>query len=432
MALSRRATGTEWDAWATVWCEVRRTYRKTRPTRAAVESVFVLALQPDLVVVDPIEIRDDLDEILPPPREIIGRARRMVADAYGTKATLSRALSAAAEALGRSPCLWIGPVFVSEFEPTAGRRLVDTLNRVPSGDALATWYLAPVVRMLCDPGPGPEWLFRYLALMRVARRGRPWLVPRGAPDVSQWSASPDYGWEALEAWVLRVWLREPLTWSATSDRLPAAVQFAIDALRQLARQAPTRGPAALDFEELCRPLRRCLYWYASVPENEPERRRTAQRLLRDLTRAVVPALPPREPIVLDAGHAGLYHTIRWSVGEIWRATRTQGTVLQRQEQLELRHANLTPVPDAATADASPGLHWLYRTQQRFWKDCGDLQDASPAHVARCYVKHFARLDVEPERLKELLASIKLEPPYQRRSVALGRLSWSERGFPPLG
>lgn len=432
MALSQRATGSEWDAWATVWRGDRWTHRKTSPTRAAVESVFALALQPDLIATDPIEILNDLDELLPRTGEIVGRARRMVAGARGTKVTLSRTLLAAAEALGRSPCLWIGPILISEFEPTAGRRLVDTLNRVPSRDALATWYLAPVVRMLCDPGPGPEWLFRYLALMRVARRSRPWLVPHGAPDVSQWSAPPDYGWESLEAWALRVWLREPLTWRVTSDRLLAAVQFAIDALRRLTRQAPARGPAALDFDELCRPLRRCLYWYASVPENEPERRRTAQRLLRDLTLALVPALPPREPVVLDPGHRQLYCRIRESVGVVWRQTRLRGTALRRQRKLEHLYDNLTPVPAEAMVDGGSGLRWLFRTQQRFWKDCGDLRDASPAHVARCYVKHFARLDVEPERLKELLASIDLEPPYQRRSMSLGHLAWVDRGYPPLG
>ena len=35
-------------------------------------------------------------------------------------------------------------------------------------------------------------------------------------------------------------------------------------------------------------------------------------------------------------------------------------------------------------------------------------------------------------IKELLASIDLEPPYQRRSMSLGHLAWVDRGYPPLG
>lgn len=432
LAQAARPSVSEWDLWASIWYGNRWTFPETAPTPAAVTCVFTRALLPDFESADPVELLDELHEHSPSSGDVLDHARTMVDVASEGSATPSCAVSIAATILGRSPCLWIGPILTSEFEPTAGHRLIETLNRYPSSDALAAWYLAPVVRMICSPGPGPEWLFRFLALMHRARRSRPWLTPRGAPETAQWSAPPDYGWESLENWVLRVWLREPVTYQKTDKRLEVAVQYAVRSLKQLTRLAPTLGPVALDFEELCRPLRRCLHWYASVSRNDPERRKTAQRQLRELAKAVVPALPPREPVVLEFSHGLAFQQFRELVSEVWESTRAKDTTGLRRRELEQRHGNLGPLAPTVERAAGPMTRRLLQAQRGFWKDCGDLALVEPSHVARCFVKHFMGVELEPRRIKELLATLDEEPPYQRRSIVLGRTAWSDRSIPPLG
>lgn len=394
-------------------------------------SVFSRALGPDIEPIDLIETFDDLFEPTWSDWDVMERARRMVAEASEGNTTPADAVSTAASEIGRSPCVWIGSYEVSRFG-LAGERLVDTLNQHPTNDALAAWYLAPVVRMIVSPAPGPEWLFGFLTLMRISRRRRPWLVFRGAPELSTWSAPVDYGWENLENWVLRVWCREPLTLADTDKRLPLAVEYAAHTLRDLTRRAPSIGPVALDFEDVCRPLRRCLHWYATAPLGQPERRVNAQRLLRTLTNSLVPALPPREPVILEYHHATNYEFFRQTVAEVWRATRSAGTIRKRRSELERRHNNLEPVDVAGRTALHPRIRELKRMQDRFWRDCGDLAHAEPGHVARCYMKQFMRIELEPRRIKELLANVDALPPYRSRPVAVGRRTWREQSFPPLG
>lgn len=422
----------EWQIWMSVWHGDRARYPECTPTESAVDAVFARALAPDLI---PIDIVDDLGtmfESMPSLRNVRRTAQEMAAAASDRTTKPADAVALAATVFRQGRCIWIGTHDITKHDFSAHHRMVDTLNRYPLDTSLAAWWLAPALRMLCSPPPGPEWLFGYLARMRVARRRKPWLLPDGIPESLPWSAPVDYGWECLEDWVLRVWRREPLTFEDTNERIATAVTYTVRTMQDLVRQAPAIGPAALEFEEICRPLRRCLFWYATAALNDAARRKYARDLLRQLADAMIPALPPREPVVLEYYHTERYEEMRQLVSEVWRETKRRGRLRRRRAELERRLGNLTPVGIRPGSVVHPMTKELKRMQDGFWRDCGDLSVAQPGHVARCYLKHFLRIELEPRQIKERLAQADAMPPFRRRSVGLGRETWSEQSYPPLG
>lgn len=322
--------------------------------------------------------------------------------------------------------------------PTRGfseHRIIRLLNAYPSPTGLSAWYIAPAVRRLIPPKPGPRWYFRHMDHCRRAKRGMPWLIFQGYPHIQDLKAPPNYGWQALEAILIRVYLLGGTTTSHCLDenRLKELVDYSCEKLKSFTRMASDFGPHALAFYELCGPLRHLLFYYATAPETPRALKKRARDLFKTLQGAHVPAVPAHDRVVLDYVHRDDYKKTLALVRKIWRKTRELGIQHLRREELEKQflHLQILGIAEDNWKSRDPErLKRYIRDRNRFWKRCGDVREAKPAHIAREILKLTHDLDLEPEAIKKALVASQKGFPYYRETLSLRDLSWTELIPPP--
>lgn len=278
-------------------------------------------------------------------------------------------------------------------EPVGRDRLLAWLNLYPRSDSIPALILAPLIhRELPSRAAPPARYFRSMAQASTLRRRRPRLIPQGVPAAHTIDAPPEFGWYALECWMLRAFVLRHRTecarlqWDVVDQpRLRALVDHAMERIRALNSVTLTEGRLAPQFFDLCRPLRDYLHWHVTEPTETVPARQKHHAMLRDLVRAIVPRMPTTPPIDLERALEG-YDRIYPVVKEIWNATAGDRDPKPRQSMLEKQLGLLEFLASVETdASLTPSQRKpLLRARRRFWRACEDLRRIGAAEFAALY------------------------------------------------
>jgi len=462
----------EWDVWKSVHeADAPATVRHDKPTLsedavlAVLRRAFVVEAETDwypdswpdgpfVVPVDDAALSIDATTLTRGAESLL--AKRSM--------SLHEAITTAAEIYGRTYGInLLGHTLGGSNPFSSIRDFFGLLNGYPRCDSIAAHVLAPCVRRLIPRALGPAWYFRYQAHLERSKRGRTQLVPFGFPQAKSFRAPADYGWRALETWLLKVFLFDKA--DGRSDRQQAAlVDYAVAQMTRFSRRAGDDGPLAMQFFDLCGPLRHYLFWYATSPLADINDRRRCRNLLGRLQHAAVPRLPPRAPRLLDDGYRDHYSNLLSATKKAWSETRGAQRRSVRKERLEKYIEPLGFLRLAASgqyAASEDDAKAFARVHDHFWRDCGNLYSQEPAdfamratlligtfveltpapeskgdylarkgRAARELARSWRKYQMEPQAMKEAFARLGRSPAYCVQRLRLGSKTWEEPVFVP--
>jgi len=341
--------------------------------------------------------------------------------------------------------------------------LVTLLNACPRSDTIAARILAPVVRRIVPRAVGPRWYFRCMGEIERGKRTRPFLLPVDYPPHGKLSIPSNYGWDALESWLLKVYLFDGRM-HRSKERLAALVQYATGCITTFVEKARDEGPLAVQFDALCSSLRRFLFWHASMALGDRDYRRFTHGLLRQLQNAIVPHVPAKEPLVLLPEHGDHYHNWLRAVRQAWSVSRGDRTRAVRRRELEdlidfLGFLSRTESHVKQGRFTPKGGQLLISLRERFWRDCGDLYAMRPSEFTRRAVMFvgafvgqlpegdspsmerwveaaqrfnasYRQLQFEPQAMKEAMARMDKAPFLRVQRVRLGESVVEDPVFVP--
>ncbi len=320
--------------------------------------------------------------------------------------------------------------------PASQTRYVAWLDRYPNPNGVLPRYLGPLTRALLPPAITPAWYFRTIDQIQRSRFDTPHLSVHSSSGPFSVHSPLDSGWEILENWVLDLYLRGGSGRQRRSSRLEQLVKHAIDKTQGLVRGTSDVRPLATHFQDLCVGLRRALFAYATDPGSSGDDRRLGQRLLKELGDSLVPSLPPRSRERLDDEHLDRYREVLEEVRAVWSETRQRlARGLKRKKMLRNQIPPLASLHAWKQSEDDKNTRHVHLThllarERKMWRECGDLTDARPAHVARCIIRFAFNVDLAPDAIRKGMSRVEKDLSADSYAAKQHRTPWPEFHLSP--